>query len=101
MPELTFEARKINIETFRVIETWLVATALYVATCSILAALLRRRRAPPGALEVTGMNEPSLGRACLGSPVAPILYGLGTTVAISLLAIIGGLGRSASSSAWL
>ena len=42
IPELTFEARKINVETFRVIETWLVATALYVATCSVIAAGLRR-----------------------------------------------------------
>lgn len=41
VPELTFEARKINVETFRVVETWLVAAGLYVATCSILAALLR------------------------------------------------------------
>ncbi|WP_062224062.1 amino acid ABC transporter permease [Aureimonas sp. D3] len=42
VPELTFEARKINVETFRVIETWIVASGLYIATCSILAALLRR-----------------------------------------------------------
>ena len=42
IPELTFEARKINVETFRVIETWLVATALYVVTCSVMAAGLRR-----------------------------------------------------------
>ncbi|AMS44178.1 MULTISPECIES: amino acid ABC transporter permease [Aminobacter] len=42
VPELTFEARKINVETFRVIETWIVASCLYVATCSVLAALLRR-----------------------------------------------------------
>jgi len=41
VPELTFEARKINVETFRVIETWIVASCLYVATCSVLAALLR------------------------------------------------------------
>jgi glutamine transport system permease protein len=41
VPELTFEARKINVETFRVIETWIVASCLYVATCSLLAALLR------------------------------------------------------------
>ncbi|MBX9457919.1 MAG: amino acid ABC transporter permease [Rhizobium sp.] len=41
VPELTFEARKINVETFRVIETWIVASGLYVATCSLLAALLR------------------------------------------------------------
>ena len=48
IPELTFEARKINVESFRVIETWLVATALYVATCSLIAAGLRRleRRFP-------------------------------------------------------
>jgi His/Glu/Gln/Arg/opine family amino acid ABC transporter permease subunit len=42
VPELTFEARKINVETFRVVETWLVASGLYVATCAILAAILRR-----------------------------------------------------------
>ncbi|PWK64073.1 amino acid ABC transporter permease [Aminobacter sp. AP02] len=42
VPELTFEARKINVETFRVIETWIVASCLYVATCSVLAALLRQ-----------------------------------------------------------
>jgi len=42
VPELTFEARKINVETFRVIETWIVASSLYVATCSLLAAGLRR-----------------------------------------------------------
>lgn len=41
VPELTFEARKINVETFRVIETWIVASGLYVATCSVLAALMR------------------------------------------------------------
>lgn len=42
IPELTFEARKINVETFRVIETWLVTTGLYVATCLVIAAALRR-----------------------------------------------------------
>jgi glutamine transport system permease protein len=42
VPELTFEARKINVETFRVIETWIVASCLYVAACSLLAALLRQ-----------------------------------------------------------
>ncbi len=41
VPELTFEARKINVETFRVIETWIVASCLYVVTCSMLAALMR------------------------------------------------------------
>ncbi|MGF1627984.1 MAG: amino acid ABC transporter permease [Kiloniellaceae bacterium] len=42
VPELTFEARKINVETFRVIETWIVVSCLYVATCSLLAAALRQ-----------------------------------------------------------
>ena len=41
VPELTFEARKINVETFRVIETWIVASGLYVTTCFLLAALMR------------------------------------------------------------
>jgi polar amino acid transport system permease protein len=50
VPELTFEARKINVESFRVIETWIVASGLYVATCAVLAALMRaaeRRLAVP------------------------------------------------------
>lgn len=50
VPELTFEARKINVETFRVIETWLVTSGLYVVTCSVLAAVMRiveRRLAVP------------------------------------------------------
>ena len=42
VPELTFYARKINVETFRVIETWLVASLMYVVTCYILAEILRR-----------------------------------------------------------
>jgi len=41
VPELTFYARKINNESFRVVETWIVASCLYVATCTLLAALLR------------------------------------------------------------
>lgn len=50
VPELTFEARKINVESFRVIETWIVASGLYVATCIGLAAAMRmaeRRLAVP------------------------------------------------------
>jgi glutamine transport system permease protein len=50
VPELTFYARKINIETFRVIEVWLVASLMYVATCYLIAAGLRffeRRLAIP------------------------------------------------------
>jgi His/Glu/Gln/Arg/opine family amino acid ABC transporter permease subunit len=42
VPELTFEARKINNESFRVVETWLVTSLLYIGTCMILAALLRQ-----------------------------------------------------------
>jgi His/Glu/Gln/Arg/opine family amino acid ABC transporter permease subunit len=42
VPELTFYARKINVETFRVIETWLVASILYLAVCYAIAFLLRR-----------------------------------------------------------
>ena len=50
VPELTFYARKINVETFRVVETWLVASVLYVATCYAIAHVLRyfeRRLAAP------------------------------------------------------
>ena len=50
VPELTFYARKINNESFRVIETWLIVSLMYVATCMLLAALLRlveRRLAIP------------------------------------------------------
>lgn len=48
IPELTFQARKINVESFRVVETWIVASGLYVATCLIIAAGLRNleRRFP-------------------------------------------------------
>lgn len=42
VPELTFQARKINVETFRVVEVWLVASGLYVATCLTIAAGLRQ-----------------------------------------------------------
>ncbi|MCV9877878.1 amino acid ABC transporter permease [Brenneria izbisi] len=41
VPELTFYARKINLESYRVIETWLVTSLLYIATCYLIAALLR------------------------------------------------------------
>ena len=50
VPELTFAARKINVESFRVVETWVVASLLYVLTCSVLAAIFRlaeRRLATP------------------------------------------------------
>ena len=50
VPELTFAARKINVESFRIVETWIVTSALYVATCFLIAALMRfieRRLALP------------------------------------------------------
>ncbi|WP_413987668.1 amino acid ABC transporter permease [Labrys okinawensis] len=48
LPELTYQARKINVESFRIIETWTVASALYIATCLLMAAALRglERRFP-------------------------------------------------------
>ena len=48
VPELTFQARRINVETFRVVEAWLAASMLYVGTCLVIAAGLRRleRRFP-------------------------------------------------------
>jgi len=48
VPELTFQARKINTESFRVIETWSVASALYIVTCFTIASMLRglERRFP-------------------------------------------------------
>ena len=42
VPELTYQARKINVESFRVVETWIVASLLYVCTCTVLAMLFRR-----------------------------------------------------------
>jgi polar amino acid transport system permease protein len=42
VPELTFEARRINVDSFRVVEAWLAASVLYLATCLIIAAGLRR-----------------------------------------------------------
>jgi len=45
VPELTFQARKINNESFRVIEVWLVASLVYIGTCALIALLLRRLEA--------------------------------------------------------
>jgi polar amino acid transport system permease protein len=42
VPELTFTARAINADTFRVMEVWLTASALYLVTCYIIALALRR-----------------------------------------------------------
>ena len=41
VPELTFYARKINVETFRVVESWMVVSLMYVATCYVIAEILR------------------------------------------------------------
>lgn len=48
VPELTFQARRINVESFRVVEAWTVASALYIATCILIASALRglERRFP-------------------------------------------------------
>jgi polar amino acid transport system permease protein len=42
VPELTFTARQINANTFRVMEAWLTASALYLATSYLIAIVLRR-----------------------------------------------------------
>ncbi|WP_219929826.1 amino acid ABC transporter permease [Pseudoroseomonas aestuarii] len=42
IPELTFVARQINANTFRVMEVWLTASVLYLATAWLLATLLRQ-----------------------------------------------------------
>jgi polar amino acid transport system permease protein len=41
IPELTFVARQINANTFRVMESWLTASALYLVTCYLIASALR------------------------------------------------------------
>jgi polar amino acid transport system permease protein len=41
IPELTFVARQINANTFRVMESWLTASALYLITCYAIASGLR------------------------------------------------------------
>jgi polar amino acid transport system permease protein len=48
VPELTYQARKLNTETFRVAEAWATASMLYLSTCLLIAAGLRQleRRFP-------------------------------------------------------
>ncbi len=41
VPELTFTARQINANTFRVMEAWLTASGLYLVTCYAIALTLR------------------------------------------------------------
>lgn len=40
--ELTYYARKLNVETFRVFEAWLTGAFLYLVTCYLIAYLLRK-----------------------------------------------------------
>jgi polar amino acid transport system permease protein len=42
VPELTYGAIRINVNTWRVVEVYLVVGLLYLATCYALAGLLRR-----------------------------------------------------------
>ena len=42
VPELTFQIRRINLETFRTIEAWSTASVLYVVSCFLIAFMLRR-----------------------------------------------------------
>ena len=42
VPELTFQARRINVDSFRVVEAWMAASVLYVSTSLVIAAGLRR-----------------------------------------------------------
>lgn len=42
VPELTFTARQINANTFRVMEAWLTASALYLVTAYLIALALRQ-----------------------------------------------------------
>ena len=42
VPDLTFYARQINVHSFRVVETWLIASLMYVTACYLIAAGLRQ-----------------------------------------------------------
>ena len=42
VPELTFGARWINVNTFQVLETWMVTAVLYLAVCYTIAIGLRQ-----------------------------------------------------------
>jgi polar amino acid transport system permease protein len=41
VPELTYAARELSTNTFRVIEAWTTAGALYIASCFLIAGVLR------------------------------------------------------------
>jgi len=42
VPELTYGARWINVNTFQVLETWITATVLYLGACYVIAIGLRQ-----------------------------------------------------------
>jgi His/Glu/Gln/Arg/opine family amino acid ABC transporter permease subunit len=42
VPELTFVALKVNQDTFRIIEVWVIAGSIYLAVCWLIALGLRR-----------------------------------------------------------
>jgi polar amino acid transport system permease protein len=42
VPELTYGARWINVNTFQVLETWTMATVLYLGACYTIAIALRQ-----------------------------------------------------------
>ena len=93
VPELTFYARKINVESFRVIETWLVASLMYVATCYLIAAGLRHVRAAPGdsAASEPMMDDLPASSSSSGSPRWAVLQGARhDSSSISVLAIVLG-----------
>ena len=41
VPELTFATREVSTNTYRVIEVWTMAGALYIITCFGIAGILR------------------------------------------------------------
>ena len=41
VPELTFQTRRINLESFRTLEAWTFTAAVYIVVVFIIAGLLR------------------------------------------------------------
>ena len=48
VPELTFYARQINVHSFRIVETWLVASLMYVDACYLHRLRPAPARTAPG-----------------------------------------------------
>ena len=72
------------------IETWIVASLLYVAHLHGPRRAHARSRAPAVGSEVAAMDPVRFCGSWSGSPAMPILKGLGMTVSISALAIVAG-----------